>query len=145
MKNLVYKSSSFGLTFILGVLVSMLVTGAFRSLVHTATQPNDVTDITVNYRTCELHLVPMYQEQVHVLCNPLPFPYEYNLAMKRLFPNSNLYSIERNPNGCQRYSTVFVCPKCRAAELEWYKNPNRYSMHIDSAPPPNNLFNRSAR
>ena len=71
---------------------------------------------------CEVHGVETEWQQADVIYGLMAFKKAYVCAKARYFPNSNLHWY----GGCEKGSlltiSVRVCPRCRAAELEWRRS-----------------------
>jgi hypothetical protein len=84
--------------------------------------PRHVADVS---GTCEVHGEHMGRKYVSVLSGLPGYPLNdkgYLEAKSRLFPNSNLFIIDRGRAVTEGHAEVNFCLKCRLAERQWMEN-----------------------
>lgn len=73
-------------------------------------------------KVCEIHGEPTTRRYVSILAGVPGYPAEetcYLAAKKQLFPNSDLFIIDRSRAKTEGHAEVDACDKCRAAEAQW--------------------------
>jgi hypothetical protein len=115
-------------TFVLGLGAAFIWRNLLSNLHQT---PSNTISTHIEFspvaeKYCEVHGVTMFKEHVpirwgcSIYSNPYEFSERYRRCRRILFPNSNRYVW----GGCVRNESisneVYVCPRCRATETEWF-------------------------
>jgi hypothetical protein len=118
----------------LAAFASALIVGAGISVIwqNYASDVNSTPHLTPQYAhsadagdVCKVHGERMSRRYVSILAGVPGYPISdssYLAARKQLFPNSNLFIIDRNRAKAEGHAGVDTCSKCRAAERLWVEN-----------------------
>ena len=125
MRRYVAPLAAFAAAFIVGVVISVIWHNSALDVRGTPYSTPQDAHIDAVSNICKVHGERMSRQYVSILAGVPGYPVDdtsYLIAKNQLFPNSNLFIIDRNRAKTEGHAEVNVCLKCRAAERMWVEN-----------------------